>query len=140
MKKILLVVCLTSLAACETKMPESEILRAEVLAVHDEVMPKMDDLMRYEGAAKRKIRVLDSLSAKDTIRRLEKQQYDSLLTSLKEAEAGMMDWMNHFDGELKSKSEAEKLMYLQAEKIKIEEVRKRTATSLSRAEHLLEKK
>jgi hypothetical protein len=124
------------ITACESA---SAKLQKEVMDVHDEIMPKMDELMTLKTEAKLKIRNLDSLSKSDTTLLAQKLPYDSLLISLDEADKAMMDWMHGFDTEMTGKDENQKLEYLKGEKIKIDWVKNKMTESISKGKNLLKK-
>jgi len=114
-------------------------LKAQVMAVHDSVMPKMDDIMAYRMATQRRIKQLDSLSKinKAGNNQMQQQQLDSLLYQLDTADEAMMQWMQQFDGQMKAKTGSEKIVYLQNEKVRIDSVRNLMLGSIDRARKLL---
>jgi hypothetical protein len=70
-----------------------------VLAVHDEVMPKIDDIMKLKKQLKQRIALLDSLkttgSATAAVRTDEEREQASRLSSnLIVADSLMWHWMN----------------------------------------------
>ncbi|NUO03043.1 MAG: hypothetical protein HUU01_20735 [Saprospiraceae bacterium] len=107
-------------SACNTEQSAQEKLWDEVMAVHDEVMPKMGDLNRLS----RDIRAqLDTVPPIDTLQKL--QQLD-LLIRIEKAEEGMMLWMNELvvlDDLRATKSHKEIMRYLENEKQRIGAVR-----------------
>jgi LPS export ABC transporter protein LptC len=58
---IMLVAILASFAACDKKADKVQELETEVLAIHDEVMPQMDDIMSLKSQLSKKIQSMDSL-------------------------------------------------------------------------------
>jgi len=107
-------------SACNTEQSAQEKLWDEMMAVHDEVMPKMGDLNRLS----RNIRAqLDTVPPIDTLQKL--QQLD-LLIRLGKAEEGMMVWMNELkilDDLRATQSHKEIIRYLETEKQRIGAVR-----------------
>ena len=99
MKKTLITISLfTSLTACQKNAEDKQKLMInEVMAVHDEVMPKMDDIMSLKSKLDSAIKVSpDSAKAK------------KLYSALDVADNQMMDWMEGYDSEsVKGKSEVE---------------------------------
>jgi predicted transcriptional regulator len=112
-------------------------LYKEVIGIHDAVMPRMDELMQYKGQVKKE---LDSLSKAKSFDPTRKQQLDSLYTALESAEVAMEDWMTQFDSQMKDKTEEQKVAYLKTQQEKVEEVRDRMNSSLTKAQQLLSKK
>lgn len=111
-------------------------LYAEVMAIHDEVMPKMDDVMALKSQAKRRIEQLDSLAkAGNKLENTEKKQrLDSLVVELGQADDAMMNWMHDFDADMKGKNEDQKLEYLKSEKVKIALVKEKMLGGITKAQ------
>lgn len=110
-------------------------LFAEVMAVHDEMMPKLDDVMALKSQAKRKIDQLDSLAKTggkpETTEK--KQKLDSLVAELDRADNAMMDWMHNFDSDMKGMTEARKSEYLESEKVRITAVKEKMLGGIAKA-------
>lgn len=107
----------------------------EVMAIHDEVMPKMGHLGKLVGQLKP---MADSLG-------MESPQ-GKAMRDLQEANRAMMDWMrgfgNTFDAEEIMKGKAltpEKKALLDEEEDKVKVVREKINTSIANAEALLAK-
>lgn len=116
-------------------------LKQQVMAVHDEIMPKMDEIMSLRISAQQEIKQQDSLTKvnpklEDTH---QKQQLDSLLTQLDDADEAMMHWMQEFDSQMKAKSDEEKITYLKSEQDKINAVKDQMLGSISKGKQLLKK-
>lgn len=93
----------------------------EVIKVHDEVMPKMEDIIGLQD----KIRVLmDSLLEVDSTSS-ELSNLEELNAKLNEADKSMMEWMREFDVEMNSDevNQNEAIEYFTNEMNKIEEVK-----------------
>jgi hypothetical protein len=131
MKKILITISLlASLTACQkNKEDKQKTMISEVMAVHDEVMPKMDDIMSLKSSLDSVIKVSpDSAKAK------------TLYSNLDIADNQMMDWMGNYDSEsVKGKSEVEISKYFADQKTKITEVKVLTNKSIDEAKIFLEK-
>lgn len=138
MKKfpILLVICLCIFISCkEEKKDNSPTQMEQVMAIHDEVMPKMNYLGKLVGQLKP---MADSLG-------MESPQAKAML-DLQDANKSMMDWMQGFgtrfepneimEGEELSQ---EKKQWLNEEEEKIKEVKEKINTSIANAEALLGK-
>lgn len=93
-------------------------LRAELMTVHDEVMPKMGELTMLAGRVKEMLR--DSSMGAEV-----RTELESLLVRMESAEEGMMDWMAAFKQPeaLRSSMDHPAIMtYLQQEKTTISQV------------------
>jgi len=106
----------------------------EVMAIHDEVMPRMNTIGKLVGQLKP---MADSTEAG--------QKYEAAMKDLQAAHKAMMEWMqgfgNRFDsGEIldgKPLSE-EKQRWLDEEEEKVKALRKQINNSIARAEAVLE--
>jgi hypothetical protein len=118
----------------------------EVFALHDEVMPKMGDMMKLRKELNQRIASLDSLkatgSATATLRTDEEKEQAILLSrNLNNADSLMMDWMNHYNGDTLTKlSPDEALRYLADQKDQITDVKTKVNTSIEQAKQFLGKK
>lgn len=107
----------------------------EVMALHDEAMPKMGALMGHQKTAQSRIDSLNSLggtanaAAVDRLTRLRDQ--------LAAAEKGMNDWMEGFNPDPEG-TEAEKTDYFKAEKDKAQKMRDDIFVALDSAKAVLQ--
>lgn len=107
-------------AATEEKTPLDKLFD-EVVALHDEAMPKMGKLRGYQKTAEAK---LDSLKTKKDAASLKlRAELEVLLAGLKRADKGMMDWMDSFKVEPDLPSLEEKMAYFEKEKQKAKNMR-----------------
>lgn len=134
-KSIILILSLLSLWTISCKDEKETSQMKEVLAIHDEVMPKMGTIGKLMGELDKKIEggnhVDDFLTARE---------------DLKLAHKAMMDWMkgfgNRFDSEeiMKGKAlSAEKQKWLDEEETKVKSLRDQINSSIKKAENLLNK-
>ncbi len=141
MKKIFTAIVVTIfLSACGENKAELEQAEKEVFEIHDEVMPKMGQLMELKTNLSKEISVIDSLSKIKTVDSLQKRKEEALALSLalNEADQGMMDWMHAYNGDsLKALSADAALQAMQAEKDKISTVRDKMLESITKAEQFL---
>jgi hypothetical protein len=130
MKKITSTILIfASLMACNKAEDKQKIMIDEVMAIHDEVMPKMDQIMSLKSS-------LDSI-AKVSPDSLKARQ---LYVALDSADIKMMDWMENYDSEsVKGKPESEVMKYLADEKTKISDVKTLTNKSIEEAKAFLGK-
>lgn len=126
---------LALLSACkqEKKTDESPTQMEQVMAIHDEVMPKMGTLAKYTAELKAKV---DTTAMG--------QQYETAMKDLQEANKAMMDWMmgfgDRFDAEeiLNGKElSQEKQAWLNEEEEKVKALKTQINTSIAKAEELL---
>lgn len=131
--------------ACNSGEKAVKKTEDEVLAIHDEVMPKIDDIMKLKKQLKLRIASLDSLkasgSATATLRTdEEREQASRLVGDLTIADSLMMGWMSHYNGDTLAKlSSEEALNYLAAQKDQITDVKKRVTTSIEQSRQFLAK-
>ena len=106
-------------AAAEAMSPTDSLFE-QVVALHDEAMPKMGKLKGYEDLAKLKI---DSLSKiNNAAARALKSEYEKLVAALQRAQKGMNDWMDGFQPD-KFENQDSLMAYYLEEKIKAQAMR-----------------
>ena len=131
MNKIITTISLlTLIIGCQKNTEDKQKLMInEVMAVHDEVMPKMDDIMSLKSSLDSAIKVSpDSAKAK------------KLYSALDVADNQMMDWMENYDSEsVKGKSEEQISKYFADQKTRITEVKVLTVKSIEEAKIFLRK-
>ena len=119
-------ILLILISACNTQPKEEKLdLKAKVLEVHDQVMPKMKDLR----VVQKQLLVLADSSA-DSLKAV---KYQQLANDLKLANESMMDWMRSFDPNF-SGTEEEVQKYLNEQLKDIEEVKKDMLESLEKGQ------
>ncbi len=133
---IALLLTIIAVISCgEKKKSAKDLLYDEVIAVHDEIMPKMDDMMKYKKQLSQKIDTLIAQGADQN-----KEVIESLKKSVKDLEMAndqMMDWMHQFNPDFKDMTKKEIMDYLKDQKTKIEQVGQTTSDALTNAEKLL---
>lgn len=150
-KSLLFLIMLSFVLACGNngqEQTEQQQAWDAVMAVHDEVMPKMADVNRLTTQLRAKAAALDSnqTTTKDVyynaVQSLERKEvYFSAIQSLERADEGMMTWMaavrapEVLRGE--RKSHAEIMQYLKEEQNKVNQVRDSILTSLERGNQVL---
>ncbi|WP_420149140.1 viral A-type inclusion protein [Spirosoma sp.] len=118
----------------------------EVFAIHDEVMPKMGNMMKLQKSLKQRIASLDSLKATESASKTlrideDRDQAMRLSRDLKVADSLMMGWMNRYNGDTLAKlSSEEALNYLAAQKDQISDVQTKVNSSIEQATQFLDKK
>jgi hypothetical protein len=116
-------------------------LEGQVLAIHDEVMPRMDDIMTLKSQLSKKILKMDSLQNEgisgNNIAE-ERMKAADLNQKLNESDKLMMEWMHTYRGDSAKKLQPEQaVLYFEAEKKKIEEVKQVTIKSIKDAQDFL---
>ena len=140
MKNLILILAATTLLTfCQTnKSSESNTLaeptiaelKTEVLAIHDEVMPKMGELRR---ARKDLMLQADSLTESNPERAA---ILNAAADELGSANDGMMQWMRAYEPEFEG-TEEEIREYLEAQKTSIQEVKENMLGSLEKGREIL---
>lgn len=140
MRKILSTLAGTLLIFCFSckeakKSPEGPTQMEQVMAIHDEVMPKMGKLGKLVGQLKSKV---DTTAVG--------QEYETAMRDLQAAHKSMMDWMRDFgdrfdsDEILNGKELSEqKQLWLDEEEAKVKALKEQINRSIERAEALLVK-
>ncbi len=120
----LLITGLWSCSQAEEKL--SEELQTKVLGLHDELMPKTEELISLQ-------KQLDSLSkGKDTV------HVNKLKRALAKSDQAMMDWMHHFSVDSLSQMDIKsKIEYLGKQYKDLQDLQKLTDSSLHAAKAYL---
>ncbi len=121
--------------AAEQKKQQDDLAK-EVIGIHDEVMPKMGELM----SLRKKVRqTSDSLTVKAGEGFEQKvTEAEEIITALEAADKGMMDWMHEYNGGQGLYEHDAIMEYLQAEKEKITKVKQEMNGSMDRAKQFLQ--
>ncbi len=131
-----------SLSSCNKNADKVLELEGEVMTIHDEVMPQMDDIMTLKSKLSKKIIHMDSLQnegiagnniAEQRIKATEVNQ------KLNESDKLMMDWMHEYRGDSAKKLKSEEaILYFEAQKKKIIDVKEITSKNIQEAKTFLE--
>jgi hypothetical protein len=97
------------------------------MEIHDEVMPKMDDIRQY----KRKLK--DSLEKSKDLTAVQRTQIDALIVKLDSAGDGMMIWMREFRPLPDSLGEEKAREYLENEMERVKKVKANINSALEEA-------
>jgi hypothetical protein len=157
MKRILTVVVLVSgffIISCgsnenkqdhsghKTDVPKTaeDSLYNEVMAGHDEVMPKMG---KIRGAQKEAQRLIDSIATLPVKAQAEaavlKSKLEELVKDLSYADFAMDKWMTEFSLDSAKDNLELRLKYLADEKLKVNKVKEAILNGLAKADSLLKK-
>ncbi|MEM8847300.1 MAG: hypothetical protein AAGD17_09385 [Bacteroidota bacterium] len=117
----------------QKKTPEGPTQMEQVMAIHDEVMPKMGKLGKLVGELKSKVDTTEV-----------GQHYETAMKDLQGANKAMMDWMmnfgNRFDSDEILEGKAlteEKQEWLNEEEEKVKALKEQINSSIEKAESLL---
>lgn len=137
MKKIVFLFISLVFFACNEKKEETNTKPTQmqtVMAIHDEVMPKMGKLGRLVGQLKEKV----DTTAQGMV-------YQEAMKDLQKANMAMMDWMKGFGDRFDSDEilngkelSPQKQEWLNEEEVKVKELKEQINSSIARAETLLE--
>jgi len=132
----IILITVTVLVSCEDdKRDTQDQLLDKVMAVHDEIMPKMGDIMKYKKQLKAKIDELTAAGKEDNEAKI--IEIKEAIESLDNSHEGMMSWMREFDTDFEGRVAEDVMSYLKGQMTKIEEVGKMTNLALKKAEDLL---
>lgn len=126
---------------CNQEADKVEQMEKEVLAIHDEVMPKMDEIMSLQSKLVKKMASIDSLQqegASSTTLVEQRLKAFELNRQLKTADSLMMNWMYAYRGDsAKGLQPTEAIAYFEKEKEKIIKVKEATNSSIEEVKTFL---
>ncbi len=100
-----------------TESEGNQALYDEVMKVHDEVMPKMNDIYKLKEELKNKISSTPEMVAE------KKKEIEETISKLDSASEGMMIWMRNFNPLPDSLGEEQAREYLENEMEKVKKVK-----------------
>ncbi len=106
----------------------------QVQDIHDEVMPKMEDLYNLKKELLEEIAKTPGMVAK------RKKQLEDMISNLDSASKAMMDWMHYFNPLPDSADQEKAREYLETEMERIKKVRDLTNETLEKAKSIAAKK
>lgn len=86
--KLLVLLLFYFLPSCESN--KTEVLHKEIMAIHDEIMPKTGEIGYLYLAFREKVKTDSTISA------IQKEELLNQADDLEKAEDEMMDWMNDY--------------------------------------------
>lgn len=139
----LALVLLVLLVGCNTKTDNGEhshnghesanqALYDEVMKVHDEVMPRMNDIYKLKEDLKKDI--ADAPAMVESKRK----EIESAILQLDAASEAMMDWMRNFNPLPDSLGEERAREYLEEQKVKVGKVKEEMLRAIDEAKGLNE--
>ena len=105
-------------------------MRAQIIGVHDEVMPKIGQLMSLE---KKALAQADSLFAQDSTASTNIEAMRSLAGQLNQAHEGMFVWMRQYSLDEEGKTPEELKTYLDEQLVKVNQVNADIKAALEQA-------
>jgi hypothetical protein len=117
--------------ACSNPLIEAnKEMRAQIIGVHDEVMPKIGQLMSLE---KKALAQADSLFAQDSTATTDIEALRSLAGQLNQAHEGMFVWMRQYSLDEEGKTPEELKTYLDEQLVKVNQVNADIKAALEQA-------
>jgi len=110
----------------------NQALYDEVMKVHDEVMPKMNDIYKLKEELKKDIANTSDLVEK------KRKEIESAIVQLDAASESMMDWMRNFNPLPDSLGEEKARLYLEEQKVKVVKVKDAMLQAIEEAKELNE--
>lgn len=130
MRITLPLILLLAFTACGDSKKEVLELKEKVIAVHDVIMPDMDNINILE----RQISSMKAITTDET----QKARLEQALSDLHKADDGMMDWMRDFDNECENKPAEDAKTYLLIQQKAIEKVGEDMKSAQKNAQALLD--
>jgi len=112
----------------ETEISGNALLNNEVMKIHDEVMPKLEDIHNRTQELKKQLTDNPNMEAE------EKERIEAKIARLDSASEGMMDWMHGYNPIPDSEGEEKARAYLENEMEKIKKVRADILSALEEAD------
>lgn len=112
----------------DTVQSPNQALYDQVMDIHNEVMPKMDELY------KAKVKLTTQLNESPAPTESEKQHLRKKIAQLDSASENMMVWMREFDPLPDSVGEEKARAYLENELKKVTEIREKISRALTEAQ------
>lgn len=115
---------------------------AEVMAIHDSIMPRMQDLLNLKKELVAQIGKADSTLNKgnNALAKAEKKEGEAIKQRLEQADEAMMEWMHQYNADTLDQLDTEKAaLYVADQKRKIVNVRDLMNSTQREAEKFLRK-
>ena len=121
--------------SCGNKqVEENKAHREQVIAIHDEVMPKMGQLKSMEKAALQKVEELQNSDSPDQAKI---EALKNLATQLNQAYEGMFVWMRQYSTEDGEQAPEQNKAYLDEQLVLVSKVNEDIKAALAQADSLL---
>ena len=110
-----------------TEDSPNQILYDQVMDVHDEVMPKMDEIMKLKRELQEQIANTPDMVVE------RKQQLEKIISNLDSASNAMMDWMHKFNPLPDTADQEKARAYLEGEMERVKNVKTLMLESIDKA-------
>ena len=127
---LILLFSMLVLACANPLIEANKAMRAQIIGVHDEVMPKIGQLMSLE---KKALAQADSLFAQDSTATTDIEAMRSLAGQLNQAHEGMFIWMRQYSLDEEGKTPEELKTYLDEQLVKVNQVNSDIKAALEQA-------
>ena len=127
---LILLLSVLALACANPLIETNKEMRAQIIGVHDEVMPKIGELMSLE---KKALAQADSLFAQDSTATTDIEAMRSLAGQLNQAHEGMFVWMRQYSLDEEGKTPEEIKTYLDDQLLKVNQVNADIKAALDKA-------
>ena len=127
---LILLFSMLVLACANPLIETNKEMRAQIIEVHDAVMPKMGELMSLE---KKALTLADSLFAQDSTASSEIEAMRSLAGELNQAHEGMFVWMRQYSLNEEGKTPEDIKTYLDEQLLKVNQVNAAIKAALDQA-------
>lgn len=141
--KLSLLAALAFTSCSSGQTDDYSTIDAEILEIHDEVMPRLEDVNHYSEELRSKINQLDSLQQEGVSSSTFAEQRlkaTDILKKLQVADSLMWEWMRNYEADsAKALPNSEDIArYFENEKAKILDVKEKTESSIREAQEFLE--
>ena len=127
---LILLFSMLVLACANPLIEANKEMRVQIIGVHDEVMPKIGQLMSLE---KKALAQSDSLFAQDSTATTDIEAMRSLAGQLNQAHEGMFVWMRQYSLDEEGKTPEELKTYLDEQLVKVNQVNADIKAALEQA-------
>jgi hypothetical protein len=127
---LILLISFLVLSCANPLIEANKEMRAQLIGVHDEVMPKMGELMSLQKKALAKA---DSLDTQDSTATAQIESMRSLAAQLDQAYEGMFVWMRQYSLDEEGKTPEEIKTYLDDQLLKVNQVNADIKAALDKA-------
>lgn len=119
MKNFLISFIIITFFSCSSQKTEQENLHENIIAIHNEVMPKMETIAELSKKLKEKeVQLEGKAENKEDLASIKKS-----INNLNDASKGMMNWMHGYNSQYDTLPIEISIKYLKEEKLKIEKVK-----------------
>ena len=106
----------------------------QVMDIHDEVMPRMEDIYKM------KMELMEKIANTPGMVEEKRKELEAIISNLDSTNNAMMEWMHNFNPVPDSVDQEKAREYLETEMERIKKVRDRTIEALDRAKSTMENK